>query len=167
MDSGPDDAVAQTRLGSEYMDQGQPHAAVPHLEAAVRLNPKNQSALYNLQLALRQDGQLAQADSVKLKVTELLRERDKADQNRLLAIRLNNQGAQLEKAGNLRAALEKYQAALALDPGHVGIRVNVAAALLHLGQWKQGVAELREALRQDPSNAAVKAALDDALSHAP
>jgi tetratricopeptide (TPR) repeat protein len=167
VDLSPDDAVAQTRLGSEYMNQGQPHAAVPHLEAAVRLNPKNQSALYNLQLALRDDGQLEQAGLVKRKLAELLRERDKADQNRLTAIRLNNEGAALEKAGNLRGALEKYQAALALDPSHVGIRVNVAAALFHLGQSGPAIAQFREALRRDPGNATVKAALAEALAHAP
>ena len=159
----PGDAVAQTRLGSEYLNQDQPQAAVPHLEEAVRLSPKDQSALYNLQLALREDGQTERAEAVKQKLTEMLRAKDRAAQNALTAIQLNNQGAALEKAGDLRGALEKYRAALDLDPEHVGIRVNVAAALLRLGQRSQGIAELREALRREPDNAAVKNALYDAL----
>jgi hypothetical protein len=35
-----------------------------------------------------------------------------------------------------------------------------------LGQWSQGIAELREALRRDPGNTALQKALDDALAQA-
>ena len=97
----------------------------------------------------------------------MLREKDKADQNLLAGIQLNNQGADLEKAGNLPGALEKYRAAVGLLPDHAGIRVNYAVALLRLGQWQQGLAELREAVRREPGNALWKAALDDALRQAP
>src|SRR6185312_11871113 len=110
VDLSPGDAVAQTRLGSEYLNQGQPHAAVPHLEEAARLSPKDQSALYNLQLALREDGHAEQAEAIKQKLAKMLRAKDRAAQNALAAIQLNNQGAALEKAGDLRGALEKYRA---------------------------------------------------------
>jgi predicted Zn-dependent protease len=100
-------------------------------------------------------------------LAELLRKRDTASQKALAAIQLNNDGANLEKAGNLREALEKYRAALELYPEHVGIRVNFAAALLRLGQWTQGISELREAVRRDPDNGTVKAALDRALAKQP
>jgi len=73
----------------------------------------------------------------------------------------------LEKAGNLRGAVEKYRAALELCPDHEGFRVNFAISLLRSGQWNQGIAELREAVRRDPDNNTVKAALDDALRQAP
>jgi len=163
----PDDAVAQTRLGAEYLDQGKAHLAVAHLQEAARLDPTNQSTLYSLQRAFREDGQDEQADAVKKKLAEMLREKDKADQNLLAGIQLNNQGADLEKAGNLTGALEKYRAAVGLLPDHAGIRVNYAVALLRLGQWQQGLAELREAVRREPGNALWKAALDDALRQAP
>jgi predicted Zn-dependent protease len=80
---------------------------------------------------------------------------------------MNNEGAVLEKAGNLQEAMEKYRTALTLDPGHIGIRTNFAAALLRLGQWSQGIGELREALRRDPGNHSLQQALEEALSHAP
>jgi len=163
----PEDAVAQTRLGLEYLHQGQAHVAVEHLQIAARLDPGNQTTLYDLQLALREDGYTEQADQVKKKLAELLRAKDKSDQNSLVAIQLNSQGADLEKAGNLRAALEKYRAALELYPEHVGIRTNFAVALLRLGDWSEGLAQLREALRRDPDNVTLKAALDDALAQAP
>lgn len=167
VEAGPEDAVAQYRLGSEYLHQGEPHLAVLHLQKALGLNPGDQSTLYNLQTALRQDGQVEQARKTKEQLTELLRKRDKAVENALTGVQLNNQGAELEKAGNLRGALEKYRAALELSPEHVGFRVNFAVGLLRLGQWSQGIAELREALRRDPGNSAAKAALDDALAQAP
>jgi tetratricopeptide (TPR) repeat protein len=167
VEAGPDDAVAQYRLGSEYLHQGEAHLAVVHLQKALGLNPDDQSTLYNLQSALRQDGQVEQARKTKERLAELLRKRDKAAENTLAGVQLNNQGAEFEKAGNLRSALEKYRAALELCPEHVGFRVNFAVALLRLGQWSQGIAELREAVRRDPGNGVVKAALDDALAQAP
>ena len=124
-------------------------------------------SLYGLQRALREDGQEEQADAIKKKLAALLRDKDKDDQNLLAGIELNNRGADLEKAGDLRGALQKYRAALDLLPGHVGIRVNFAIALLRLGQWNQGLPELREAQRREPENAVIRAALDDALAQAP
>jgi len=159
----PGDAVAQYRLGAEYLHEAKTQEAIQHLQEALRLNPENQSTLYSLQLALRADGQLEQAAQVKKTLADLLRKRDKASEDALTAVQLNNQGADREKAGDLRGALEKYRAALDLYPEHVGIRVNVAAALLRLGHRSEGISELREALRRDPGNTVVKEALDRAL----
>jgi tetratricopeptide (TPR) repeat protein len=163
----PNDPVAQTRLGTELLGQGKAHEAVPHLQEAVRLGPANQSALYNLHRALVLDGHSAEAETVKEKLNDLLRRQDQDDQNAVAGIQLNNQGAALEKAGNLRGALEKYRAALERYPEHVGIRLNFAIALLRLGQWEQGIAELREVVRRDPNNLSAKKALEQALARAP
>lgn len=163
----PSDAVAQYRLGAEYLRGGEAHAAVEHLEEAYRLNPDDQSTLNSLQSALRQDGRLGEANRIRQKLTELLRKKDQINQNVLAAVRLNNEGANLEKSGDLPAALAKYREALNLNPEHVGIRVNYAVALLRLGQWTEGLNELREALRRDPANPKIQAALKDAISQAP
>jgi protein O-GlcNAc transferase len=160
----PEDGVAQARLGSALLDSGVAHDAATHLKEAVRLDPKNQSALNALQLALRRDGQSEQAEAVKRQLTEVMRERDKADQSQVAAIELNNQGAALEKNGDVRGAVAKYRSALTLLPEHVGIRTNLAVALLKVGSWDEGLAELREALRRDPNNANLIAALKDALA---
>jgi Flp pilus assembly protein TadD len=53
----PDDPVSRYRLGAEYLRQGDAHQAVVHLEEALRRNPKDQSTLNSLQIALRRDGQ--------------------------------------------------------------------------------------------------------------
>ncbi|MGO9242886.1 MAG: tetratricopeptide repeat protein [Bryobacteraceae bacterium] len=162
----PDDAVPQTRLGLKLLDLGRAHEAVPHLREAVRLDPKNQSALYGLQSALKKDGQAEQAEAVRRQLAELIRERDRNDQALVRAVETNNRGAELEKKGDLRGALEKYGAALELQPEHVGIRINLGVALLKLGQWNEGIAQLREALRRDPGNRDLKQALEDALAQA-
>jgi tetratricopeptide (TPR) repeat protein len=163
----PDDAVAQYRLGAEYLRQDKPAAAVGPLQQAYRLNAEDQSTLNSLQIALRQSGKRDEADKVKAQLAEVLRKRDQFSQDALKAVGINNEGAALEKAGDLRAALEKYRQALHLYPQHVGIRVNYAVALLRLGQWSEGLTELHEALNRDPGNARIKAALDDALAQAP
>lgn len=163
----PNGAVAQYRLGSEYLRQGETAQAVIHLKEAARLNPNDQSTLYSLQRALRENGETAEAERIAVQLADLLRKRDKVAEDELTAIKLNNQGAELEKSGNLKSALAKYQAALTLAPDHVGIRVNTAAALLRLGQIDAGIAELQEAARRDPENSQIKDALQKALKARP
>jgi predicted Zn-dependent protease len=166
VDLNPGDAVARTRLGSKLLDIGKPHDAVPHLEEAARLDPRNQSALNALQIALRRDGRAEEANAVRARLAQVIRERDQADQNLVASIELNNRGAELEKQGKAAEAAAKYRAALALNPEHVGIRVNLAIALLKLGRWDEGVSELREASRRAPANRDIQRALDDALAQA-
>lgn len=163
----PNDPVAQYRLGAEYLRQDHPQSAIAPLEAAYRLNPDDQSTLNALQSALRQAGRSQEAEEVKRKLAVLLRKRDEESQNAMKALKLNNEGAELEKANKLPEALERYHQATALNPAHVGIRVNYAVALLRLGRWTEGLTELHEALERDPNNAQIKAALQDALSQAP
>jgi superkiller protein 3 len=163
----PGDAVAQYRLGAEYLQQGKAHLAVEPLKRALSLSPEDQSTLYSLQLALRRDGQPAEADKVRQELADLLHRRDVLYQNALKAVAINNEGAALEKSGDLQGALEKYQAALELSPGQVKVRVNLAIALLRLGRWSQGLSELHKAMRQDPGNDLLKRAWEDAVSQAP
>ena len=163
----PNDPVALTRLGAEYLHEGQLKSAIATLDKSYRIDPKDQTTLNSLQTALRQDGQLARAQEIKKKLVEVLRIRDITSQNQLNAVRINNDGAALEKTGDLRGAVEKYRAAVALDPAHVGLRVNFAVALLKLGQWKEGFTQLREAMRQAPFDPQPKAVWNDAIKQAP
>ncbi|HEX6547088.1 MAG TPA: tetratricopeptide repeat protein [Bryobacteraceae bacterium] len=165
--ANPNDAVAQYRLGAEYLRQGKPHQAVEHLERSYRIEPKNQSTLNSLQAALRRDGKTEEANKIRQELAQLLRDQDKANQNALMATKVNNEGAALEKAGDLRGAVEKYREAVSLNPNHVGMRVNYAIALLRLGQWTEGLNQLHTALKMNPHDAQLQAAMRDALSQAP
>ena len=98
---------------------------------------------------------------------QLLALRSETSANTLKAVELNNQGVELEKDGNLPAALAKYQAALELDPEHAGFRLNLGLALCRMGRWDQGIAQMREVLRHDPNNAAAAKALFAALEQQP
>jgi tetratricopeptide (TPR) repeat protein len=167
VDSNQNDAVAQYRLGAEYLRQSQPHLAVQHLEKANQLNATDQSTLNSLQIALRQDGRTGDADRVKQKLSELLIEKDRVNQNQLKAVKLNNEGVEFQKSGDLQRAVAKYREAANLYPEHVGIRVNYAVALLRLGQWAEGLDELHQAMQREPGNEQIRATLKDALAQAP
>jgi tetratricopeptide (TPR) repeat protein len=163
----PNDSVAQYRLGEEYLTQRQPHLAVEPLSQAHRLSPQDHSILNALQKALRQDGRDKEADEVKQQLAALLAQDEADTQVDMKAVKLNNEGAQLQKAGDLQGAVEKYAAASRLEPKNVPIRVNYAVAMLRLGNWTDGLNELHQSLLLDPNNSKIRAALRDALSQAP
>lgn len=165
--TNPDDSVAQYRLGAEYLHQGKTQPAIDHLRRAYELNRSDQSTLNALQMALRQGGDLEGAARLKQQLAELLADRDRTNQNKLQAVQVNNEGAALERSGDLRGALAKYRDAAQLDPAHAGIRTNYGIALLRVGQWSEGLDELHRAWQLDPHNEQIHAALKDALSQAP
>lgn len=163
----PADPVALSRYGNELLHQGKTKQAIDQLDKAAAINPTDQTILNGLLAALRADGQTARAAQVKSQLVDVLRHRDQATQNEMNAIRSNEEGAKLEKAGNLKAALEKYRQALATDPDNVDIRVNFARALLRLGQWKEGLSQLNESMQRRPGDAALQSVWDTALRQAP
>ena len=99
----PNDAVAQTRLGSNLLNRGEAHQAIGPLQHAAGLDPNNQSTLNALQMALRRDGQREQADAVKRRLAELLRDKDHADQKLVSALELNNRGSVQRRAATPEA----------------------------------------------------------------
>jgi superkiller protein 3 len=163
----PRNAIAQYRLGAELLKRGEGEDAETHLRESYRLDPKNQSTLYSLQMVLNENGKTAEAARIKQELAAVLKQIDEESQSAFTALRLNNEGAALEKAGDLRGAAAKYREAIALDPEHVGFRLNLGVALLRLGQWKEGLDQLRESVRRDPDNTLAKTALSDALEQAP
>jgi tetratricopeptide (TPR) repeat protein len=86
--------------------------------------------------------------------------------NELTSTQANNAGVELEKAGNLSGALEKYRDAVRLDPKVTVFRRNMALALCRLGRWDEGIAELREVLKEDPDDAQATKALYIAIENA-
>ena len=148
----PKNGKAQFRLGSAYLHGRKPHLAVEQLRQALRLDPDDRATLYNLQMALRADGQSEEAKRVEARIAELLRQRSLASKTAIEAAKLNNEGVEMEKTSNLRGALEKYRAALELDPEHGGFRLNLGLVLCRLGRWDEGIAEIREVVRRYPGS---------------
>lgn len=161
------DAVALYRLGAEYLRQDKPGEALGPLEAAARANADDQSALNALAMVYQRLGRVAEAAQTRRNLSEVIRRRDAASQDALSALRLNNQGAELERAGKLKDALDLYQQAVALNGKHAGIRLNYAVALLRLGRWREGLEEMKRAEDLDPENKQIEIALKDAILQAP
>jgi eukaryotic-like serine/threonine-protein kinase len=159
----PDDATAQYRLGVQYLENGQPHKAVYHFSKALHHNPNDSAILYNLALALRRDGQEAEAGRIDEKLSKRLQNTNKVAVSGLSIGNLVDAGMALEKSGDIRAAMEKYRAALDLDPMDAVLRLDYGLALCRLGRWQRGAAEFREVLRLDPNNGAAAKALYIAL----
>ena len=163
----PSDPVALSRLGNDLYRQGKHKRAILELEKADRINPQDQTTLNGLQAALRADGQTARANQVKARLVAVLRERDQKMRNELSAARLDDEGANFEKTGDLKGALDKYRQGLQLDPDDTGIRIHLAITLLRLEQWKEGLSQLAESMRRRPGDPELKAAWDHALRQAP
>ena len=58
----------------------------------------------------------AEADAVKRRLAEVLRDKDQADQKLVSALEINNKGSELEKGGDVRGALERYPRRLSFTP---------------------------------------------------
>jgi tetratricopeptide (TPR) repeat protein len=149
----PEDGTAQYRLGLVYLENREPHNAIEHFQSALRHEPGDRATLYNLALAYRRDGQEDEAKRVDEQLAKMLGARNKVAATGMAIGNLNDEGMALEKAGDVRGALEKYRAALEIDPSDEVLRLNFGLALCRLGRWQQGAAELQEVLRLDPNNA--------------
>jgi protein O-GlcNAc transferase len=67
--------------------------------------------------------------------------------------RLIESGHRFEDAGDFRAALAEYQAAVAVAPSHIRAYLNLGNALQRLGRTPDAVMALNTALRIDPGSA--------------
>lgn len=90
----------------------------------------------------------------------------KAEDASVPAVHLDNEGVELETKGNLDGALEKYRAAVELDPSQTVFRRNLALLLCRLGRWQEGIRQLREVLKNDPADTEATRALYIAVDRA-
>lgn len=162
----PDDAIAQYRLGQLYLQDGDTVQAIRHFKTALRRDPDDIATLYNLDRALHKAGRLEEAHPIEKQLAESRERTDRASTFAVAASRLNSEGIELEKSGDIRGALAKYRAALDLNPTGFGFELNYGLALCRLGRWQDGVVELQEVLRLDPDNADAAKALYIAMDRA-
>ncbi|NJO71626.1 MAG: tetratricopeptide repeat protein [Oscillatoriales cyanobacterium RM1_1_9] len=134
---------AWVNLGSMFYRQGQLTQAISHYRQAISLDPDLTAAYWNLVLALKQQGLLDEAQVVAQQARDLkVRQQD--------AVALLVQGKQLAAQGNLEAALNCWQKAVALKPDGVEAYCQIGMALRHQGQASQGISWLEQALKLQP-----------------
>jgi hypothetical protein len=104
----PRSLVAHKVLGATYAARNDPARAAAHLSEAIRIQPDDPTALYNLANVRLENRQFDQAIPLYRKALE------KAPQN--VRIR-TNLGVALAESGDLAEAEAQFKAALALRPG--------------------------------------------------
>jgi Flp pilus assembly protein TadD len=161
----PDDPETQYQLGSALLRDNQPGAAVSHLQKAVELRPGDRSTLSQLCRALYRAGTKADAEACEQKTAAIARSEAAADSRMIAAAEANNQGVELESRGDLLGALEKYRAAVNLYPYRIEFERNLGLVFCRLGQWEEGIAQLRKVLKQHPGDVEATRALYIALDH--
>ncbi len=156
----PHDGEAQYELGSEYLIVGNAREAVVHLELARKAMPNPTIALlYKLGRALKKAGNSQPAEHVRAEAQTLLAQDTQANEHFQQAETLDHDGVVLEQQGDTIQAIEKYRAALEINPQQNRYRYNYALALCRAGRWQQGIAELKEVLDNDPGNIDARRAL--------
>ncbi len=162
-------------VGEFYIQQHRLSAAIPYLEKARQIDFSNYENAYDLALAYLQTGLTAKSREV---ITELLREKDRAELHNLL-------GDVEEAEGHVDQAAQQYETAARMDPTeknlfdlgsdlmlHRGfeaalkvfvfaterypqsakLRVGLGTAHYSLGQYDDAVASLCQAVDLDPQD---------------
>jgi len=174
----PESAAEQAFLGNSYVEVGRYADALPHLEAALRLDPKHGSAESDLGAALMGLDRMPEA-LVHLQRGAALSPRDEtihfnlgkalarvsrpseaaAAYERALALNPEfapahvNYGTLLFTQGRLEEALPHMQRAASLLPDSAVVHSNYASVLAASGRYADALAETRRALELDPDYA--------------
>src|SRR5262249_33993051 len=142
----PDLADAYAKLGILYRSLERNEEAEKAFRTAVRLNPTMEKACYGLAQLLQAEGKTEEAQKFFEQVGQL-----KASSNTLTeASNLNATGLALMNTGKLNEALEKFRAALALDPTYAAAAYNQGLVLARQGQVAEAIESFRVAVRLHP-----------------
>ena len=137
----PDDAQAQNNLGQTLVRLERLNEALPHFEAATRLDPELfESGDYQVALAVFEAAVAAEPDDAQAQ---------------------NNLGQTLVRLERLNEALPHFEAATRLD--RWAYRFNLAHALGDPGSWHRAVEQYRRAAELFPEDYATRYNLGRAL----
>jgi tetratricopeptide (TPR) repeat protein len=194
VDNNPADATAQNNLGHALIEAGEPLAALPHLEAAVRLKPDYAHAQMNIGVALMRLGKLR--ESIPYFQQAIVCDPEEANAHYVLgivlfqsgdlagaareseeAVRLNphdseshnNLGFVLHTSGRSREAIPHILRAIELQPDNLRAHTNLALAYAGAGQPEEAAAAANAALALAPlqDRAALAAELQRVLGQGP
>lgn len=183
LEKNPKNARAQWLAGKAVAQQ-RPADAVPFLENAAALAPKEPEVWYDLGVARMAAGEMRLGGQALTQAMELapndpriylemgkvhlhMRDFEAADAHfeAALAMKPSNEikatiryhsGILRERQGNARKAEDEYRLALKILPEHVPSMVNLAALLVEEKRYDVALPPLQKALELDPKNAAAR-----------
>ena len=151
----PDEAEYRAFLGAAYVEVGRFTDAVPHLEAAIRLDQTAAGAHGDLGTALLAQGRVPEA-LVHLRRAARLAPRDEGLQFNL--------GNALNRAARFDEAAAAYRRALALNPDFPDAHVNLGALLFSRGRVRDALPYFERAAELMPRSAVIHTDLSSALA---
>lgn len=156
----PENADAQTRLAEMLLNMRPSGAAsfdegLTHAREAVRLAPQSAEAHRQLSRALREKGELAEAEREARAAVRLAPEA--ANARATLAVILARRGATSE-------ALAEGRAAARLDPEAWGVQVQVAGEFARRKDYTSAAGLLREYLAEHPEKSGARVELGRLLA---
>ncbi|MGH9836777.1 MAG: tetratricopeptide repeat protein, partial [Blastocatellia bacterium] len=142
----PKDAEFHYTLGNVLQRRGETDAAIAEFRAAIKLAPGNPEFHNSLGAALRQKGE---PDAARAELQEAAR-LIKLKQDRDAAFTALSTGVQRLNEGKLDEAIERFGAAVKLDPNLAQAYYQLSVALKKKGQVAASQEALRKAERLDP-----------------
>ena len=137
--------LAEQNLGEALAQMGQPQAAMPHFEAAIRLIPQLAVAHYNLGTMLQLQKRLNEAAHEYGLALQYGLDNDEAAQAH------NNMGILLIDAGQPELATKELNQAIALNPREQNSYIGRGMIEYQGGDWKSATADFYSAARLAPS----------------
>jgi tetratricopeptide (TPR) repeat protein len=152
----PDNADDQAFLGASYLDADRYADALPHLEAAVRLNPRLPTAQADLGTALLAQGNRPAA------LEHLRRAAALAPRDATIAFNLGNALADASPA----AAAAQYARALQINPDYADAHVNLGNLLFRQGRLADALPHFARGASLRPNSAVILTDYASALAAA-
>ena len=151
----PDDAASRLFLGAAYVEVGRFADAIPHLEAAIRLDERSATGHSDLGTALMAQGRAA--DGLRhLQRAAALAPRDESI--------LFNYGNALNQASRAGEAAAAYERALAINPDFPDAHVNLGTLLFSRGRIKEALPHFERAAALKPNSAVIHSNLGSAFA---
>lgn len=147
----PDDFIAHWTLGRIHLSTGKPAEAEPHCRRVIELKPGFYVAHADLRMAYQALGRISEAEELSHKLADelvpnyLLQNPDDARARMFLAISLS-------EVGRREDAIREGATALELSPGDSVMLYNGACLYAQLGEKRQAIATLRQAISAGVEN---------------
>jgi len=150
----PPQAVAQNDQGIEALATGDLETAGARFRLALEYNPRFVEALCNLGLVELELGNLKRARQLLMRASRV---------NEDIAQPHHGLGVLAEREGHVAEASRHYRAALAVDPGFMAARLNLARLLFNAGLLYEAKLEYEKLVQLEPRLPQAAAGLAETL----